>query len=69
MEAGWRGALHRPDRKMMAVPVIEAAFEPGIAVPLFDTNVIGFFPYDVSTDGSSTHPTAPKRRQCLPLLY
>ena len=41
-----------PDRKMMAVPVkIGPAFEPGVAVPLFDTKVGGFFPYDVSADG------------------
>ena len=26
-------------------------FEPGVAVPLFDTRVAGFFPYDVSPDG------------------
>lgn len=41
-----------PDRKMMAVPVkIGSTFEPGVAVALFDTNVTGFFPYDVSGDG------------------
>jgi eukaryotic-like serine/threonine-protein kinase len=41
-----------PDRKMMAVPVKSgAAFEPGVAVPLFETNLSGFFPYDVSGDG------------------
>jgi hypothetical protein len=41
-----------PDRKMMAVPVkIGPTFEPGVAAPLFDTNVTGFFPYDVSPDG------------------
>ena len=41
-----------PDRKMMAVPVkTGATFEPGVAVPLFDTNVSGFFPYDVGIDG------------------
>ena len=40
-----------PDRKMMAVPVkVGPPFEPGVAVPLFDTNVTGFFPYDVSAD-------------------
>jgi Tol biopolymer transport system component len=41
-----------PDCKMMAVPVkIGSTFEPGVAVALFDTNVTGFFPYDVSGDG------------------
>ena len=37
---------------MMAVPVkIGSSFEPGVAVPLFDTRVVGFLPYDVSADG------------------
>ena len=41
-----------PDRKMMAVPVKAGPpFEPGMAVPLFDTNVTGYFSYDVSADG------------------
>jgi hypothetical protein len=41
-----------PDRKMMAVPVkIGPSFEPGIAIPLFETRVVGFLPYDVSADG------------------
>jgi hypothetical protein len=41
-----------PDRKMMAVSVkLGPPFEPGVAVPLFDTRVVGFFPYDVSPDG------------------
>jgi hypothetical protein len=41
-----------PDRKMMAVPVkLGPPFEPGVAVPLFETNVVGFKPYDVSADG------------------
>jgi hypothetical protein len=31
--------------------LIGSTFEPGVAVPLFDTNVTGFFPYDVSPDG------------------
>jgi hypothetical protein len=40
------------DRKMMAVPVkIGNTFEPGIGVPLFETNVISFTPYDVTRDG------------------
>ena len=41
-----------PDNKMMAVPVkLGPPFEPGVAVPLFETRVAGFFPYDVSPDG------------------
>jgi hypothetical protein len=42
-----------PDRKMMAVPIKigPSSFEPGVAVPLFDTRASGFFPYDVSADG------------------
>lgn len=41
-----------PDRKMMAVPVkLGPPFEPGVAVPLFDTRTFGFFPYDVGPDG------------------
>jgi len=41
-----------PDRKMMAVSVkLGPPFEPGVAVPLFETRVVGFFPYDVSADG------------------
>ena len=40
------------DGKMMAVPVKSAAtFEPGVAVPLFETHAAGFVPYDVSPDG------------------
>jgi hypothetical protein len=41
-----------PDRKMMAVLVKTGPpFEPGVAVPLFDTAVTGFYSYDVSADG------------------
>ena len=41
-----------PDRKMMAVPVtLGPPFQPGVAVPLFDTRVAGFHSYDVSPDG------------------
>ena len=37
---------------MMAVPVkLGPPFEPGVAAPLFDTNVTGFFSYDVTVDG------------------
>jgi serine/threonine protein kinase len=39
--------------KMMAVPIKSTAttFEPGVAIPLFDTHVTGFTPYDVAPDG------------------
>jgi Tol biopolymer transport system component len=42
-----------PDGKMMAVPIKSTAttFEPGIAIPLFETHVTGFTPYDVAPDG------------------
>ena len=41
-----------PDRKMMSVPVkLGPPFEPGVAVPLFETRTTGYFPYDVSPDG------------------
>jgi Tol biopolymer transport system component len=41
------------DGKMMAVPVKSSAttFEPGLAIPLFETHVTGFIPYDVAPDG------------------
>jgi len=26
-------------------------FEPGVAVPLFETHAVGYLPYDVSPDG------------------
>ena len=41
------------DAKMMAVPIKSgpSSFEPGLAVPLFDAKVTGFFPYDVAPDG------------------
>jgi dipeptidyl aminopeptidase/acylaminoacyl peptidase len=41
-----------PDRKLMAVPIRTGqTFEPGLAVPLFETNGVSFFPYDVGADG------------------
>jgi len=41
-----------PDRKLMAVPVtLGLPFQPGVAVPLFETTATGFFPYAVSPDG------------------
>jgi hypothetical protein len=37
---------------MMAVPVkLAPTFEPGVPVPLFETNVNTFNPYDVTADG------------------
>jgi eukaryotic-like serine/threonine-protein kinase len=53
-----------PDRKMMAVPVkTNPVFEPGVAIPLFETRLVGFMPYDVSADGrfllNSVSDTAP----------
>jgi eukaryotic-like serine/threonine-protein kinase len=42
-----------PDGKMMAVPVKSSAttFEPGVAIPLFETHVTSFVPYDIAPDG------------------
>jgi eukaryotic-like serine/threonine-protein kinase len=42
-----------PDGKLMAVPIKSTAttFELGAAIPLFETHVTGFFPYDVAADG------------------
>ena len=71
-----------PDRKMMAVPVkIGPTFEPGVAIPLFDTRAVGFFPYDVSADGrflvntvsdvaasASSPVTKPIRRRATPRI-
>ena len=39
--------------KMMAVPIKSTAstFEPGMPTALFDTQLTGFFPYDVAPDG------------------
>ena len=41
------------DGKMMSVPVKMSAttFEPGVPVPLFETNISGFMPYDVAPNG------------------
>jgi serine/threonine protein kinase len=41
------------DGKMMAVPVksSDSTFEPGVAIPLFETHVTSFVPYDVAPDG------------------
>ena len=36
----------------MAVPIkAGSSFEPGVAFPLFETNAVSFFSYDVSRDG------------------
>ena len=41
-----------PDRRLMAVPVTTGAtFEPGVAVPLFETRAQGFFPYAIGDNG------------------
>jgi hypothetical protein len=52
---------------MMAVPVKTGpAFEPGVAITLFDRNVTGFFPYDSSAptgDFSATRSAKPRRQQ------
>ena len=44
--ARWHRTVHiAPDRKMMAVPIkLGPPFEPGLAVPLFDTYVAGSLP-------------------------
>jgi eukaryotic-like serine/threonine-protein kinase len=41
-----------PDRRLMAVPVkTGSTFEPGVAVPLFETRPQGFFPYAIGDNG------------------
>ena len=48
------------DGKMMAVPIKGGpAFQPGVPVPLFDTRVTGFMPYDVAPDGRFLINTLP----------
>jgi eukaryotic-like serine/threonine-protein kinase len=48
------------DGKMMAVPIKGGpTFEPGAPVPLFDTRVTGFMPYDVAPDGRFLINTMP----------
>jgi eukaryotic-like serine/threonine-protein kinase len=48
------------DGKMMAVPIKGgSSFEPGIPIPLFDTRVTGFMPYDVAPDGRFLINTLP----------
>jgi Tol biopolymer transport system component len=40
------------DGTLMTVPVkVGATFEPGVASPLFETRLVGFYPYDVTADG------------------
>jgi Tol biopolymer transport system component len=49
------------DGKLMAVPVTSGTtFVPGIPVPLFDTRVGGFAPYDVTPDGRFLINTIPE---------
>jgi dipeptidyl aminopeptidase/acylaminoacyl peptidase len=48
------------DGKMMAVPIRGGpAFEPGTAIPLFETRVTGFMPFDVAADGRFLINTMP----------
>jgi serine/threonine protein kinase/Tol biopolymer transport system component len=48
------------DGKMMSVPIQGGrSFEPGAPVPLFDTRVTGFMPYDVAPDGRFLINTMP----------
>src|SRR5262245_17099488 len=48
------------DGKMMAVPIKGGpTFEPGVPIPLFETRVTGFMPYDVSPDGRFLINTLP----------
>jgi Tol biopolymer transport system component len=48
------------DGKMMAVPIKGgAAFAPGTPIPLFDTRVTGFMPFDVAPDGRFLINTLP----------
>jgi hypothetical protein len=49
------------DGKVMAVPVTSGTtFVPGVPVPLFDTRVAGFAPYDVTPDGRFLISTIPE---------
>ena len=48
------------DGKMMTVPVKSGpAFEPGVPIPLFNTRVTGFMPFDVAPDGRFLINTLP----------
>jgi len=48
------------DGKMMTVPITGGpTFEPGVPMPLFDTHVTGFMPYDVAPDGRFLINTMP----------
>jgi eukaryotic-like serine/threonine-protein kinase len=48
------------DGKMMAVPIKGGpAFEPGVPIPLFNTRVTGFMPFDVAPDGRFLINTMP----------
>ena len=51
----------RKDGTVMAVPVTSGTtLVPGIPVPLFDTRVAGFAPYDVTPDGRFLINTIPE---------
>jgi hypothetical protein len=48
------------DGKMMAVPIKGGpTFEPGVPIPLFNTRVTGFMPFDVAPDGRFLINTMP----------
>jgi Tol biopolymer transport system component len=48
------------DGTMMAVPIKGGpSFEPGVPIPLFDTRVTGFMPYDLAPDGRFLINTLP----------
>jgi dipeptidyl aminopeptidase/acylaminoacyl peptidase len=49
-----------PDGKMMAVPIKGGStFSPGVPIPLFNTRVTGFMPFDVAPDGRFLINTMP----------
>jgi hypothetical protein len=53
---------------MMAVPVKRGpALDPGMAVPLFQTNTVGTFPYDVTADGRFLVNTAAEEALSAPI--
>jgi eukaryotic-like serine/threonine-protein kinase len=48
------------DGKMMAVPIkVGPTFEPGVPIPLFNTRVTGYMPFDVAPDGRFLINTMP----------
>jgi Tol biopolymer transport system component len=57
-----------PGGMMMAVPVKRGpALEPGMPVPLFQTNTVGTFPYDVTADGRFLVNTAAEEALSAPI--